>query len=290
MKLSFSLDICENSSWYINTVNTVSKRMPFYIIECGHFIANKSYYTEREGYEGYLLIYTLSGSGFLKYDDEDYILEPNHAILINCSEYHIYKTKLEPWNFKWVYFNGTSAGNFFSILFGDSISSIKITQALEFENNLDSLSTFSHLYDLPSIFNASSIISNIFSTLIENKISIANNKEYLKHRYEIEKVINFIHLNYQNQLTLDDLTKVAHLSKFYFLRIFKDNIGISPYEYLITYRINKAKELLLSTDSTVSDICKTVGFNDYVNFIRTFKKIVDLTPLKYRRQSNVKFC
>ncbi len=289
MKLNFSLDICENSSWYINTISTASKRMPFYVIECGHFIANKSYYTEREGYEGYLFMFTLSGSGYLKYDDEEYTLEPDQAVIINCGEYHLYKSRQDSWDFKWIYFNGTSAGIFFNLLYGDSISPIKIIQSVELEKKIDSLNSFFHTYDLPSIFQSSSIVSDIYSTLVKNKISLANNKEYLKHRYEIEKVINFIHLNYQNQLTLDDLTRVAHLSKYYFLRIFKENIGVSPYEYLITYRINKAKELLVSTDSTVNDICKTIGFNDYVNFIRSFKKIVDVTPLKYRKQSKVRF-
>lgn len=289
MKLSFSLDLYENSSWSVNTIGAVSRKMPFYVMESGHFMAKKSYYTEREGYDGYLLMYTISGSGSLKFKGRDYILEPYDVIIINYSDYHLYKTNIEPWDFKWIYFNGTSSDNFFSLLYGDFPDPVKIVQISDFEKELDNIGSLSRLHDLHSVFHTSSVMSDIYSKIVENKISITNNREFLKHKYEIEKVINFIHMNYQNQISLDDLTKVAHLSKYHFLRIFKENIGIGPYEYLITCRINKAKELLVSTDNTVGYICKYVGFNDYVNFIRTFKKFVDVTPLNYRKRSNVRY-
>jgi len=289
MKLNFSLDLHKNSSWSINTISAVSKKMPFYVMESGHFMAKKTYYTEREGYDGYLLMYTISGSGNLKFKGKDYFLEPDDVIIINYSDYHLYKTNIEPWDFKWIYFNGTSAENFSTLLYGDSPEPVKIVQITDFEKSLDNIYSISRLHDLPSVFQTSSIMSDIYSKIVENKISIANNREFLNHKYEIEKVIGYIHLNYQKQISLDDLTKVAHLSKYHFLRIFKENIGIGPYEYLITYRINKAKELLVSTDNTVGYISKYIGFNDYVNFIRTFKKFVDVTPLKYRKRANVRY-
>src|SRR5690242_7505506 len=117
MKLEFSLDISQESTWFVKTPSPVSKRLPFYINEYGHYIANAAYFTERQGQEDFLLIYTLSGSGLLKYSGQEYLLEKNQTVVINCENYHLYRTaSVEPWRFMWVHFSGTSAKEHYSLL------------------------------------------------------------------------------------------------------------------------------------------------------------------------------
>ncbi len=290
MKLNYSLDISQKSTWYVNTPNIISKRLPFYINEYGHYIASSDYFTERQGQQNYLLLYTLSGSGILKYIDQEFTLTSNQAVLIFCDNYHFYKTiSKEPWNFKWIHFNGISAKEYFELLNEESLSIININNPSSLEESMDNLNMYFDAYDIPSIINISTLLSNILSILISSKFSQDNNKKYTEHRLEVEKVINYIQLNYNNKITLDDLTKIAYLSKYYFLRIFKMHTGISPYEYLMNYRINKAKELLISTNFSVGEICESVGFPDYDNFIRAFKKIVGVTPMNYKKHSNIKY-
>ncbi len=283
MKLNYSLDISDQSTWYISTPNTISQRMPFYINECGHYIANRGYYTERQGQANYLLIYTLSGTGYLKYTTQEYILESSQAIVIDCDRYHFYKTySKKSWDFKWIHFNGTSAKAHYDLLNGDSINLITVNNTINVEQCIDDVIMCSNSYDIPSIVKASSKMNILLSSLIASKFSPANNNKYNDHIDEIEKVIRFIHLNYHKKISLYDLTKKACLSKYYFTRIFKRHIGISPYEYLINYRIKKAKDLLITTHCTVWEICDQIGFFDYDNFIRAFKKNTGITPMKYR--------
>lgn len=98
----------------------------------------------------------------------------------------------------------------------------------------------------------------------------------------IDSVISFLQAEYKKKVNTHDMVELVHLSEYHFLRIFKKYTGLSPYEYLINYRINKSKSLLKETNLSVNEIAYEVGFNNINNFIRDFKKLVGVSPLKYR--------
>jgi AraC-like DNA-binding protein len=282
------MDISEESTWFVKTPSPVSKRLPFYINEYGHYIAYSSYFTERQGQENYLLLYTISGSGLLKYVDQEYILKQNQAAVIYCDNYHLYKTlSVEPWRFMWVHFNGTSAREHYSLLNEDSLSIISIDDPVKMEKMLQDLHEPFDINDIPSNVRASAQLTKLMSYLVISKFTPINNKKYQEHRAEIEKIISYIQSNYTHKISLDELTKIAYMSKFYFLRVFKSHTGLGPYEYLLNYRINKAKEILKNTGLSVREISEAVGFENCNNFIREFKKIVGRTPLSYRKYANM---
>lgn len=284
MNLNYNLDINEKSTWFVNTPSDVSKRLPFYLNEYGHYIAESSYFTERKNQKNYLFIYTISGNGYLEYLGQKYILKPNQAFILYCDYYHMYETYGDDlWNFKWFHFNGTSAKEHYELLNKDIFGIITIKDSLIFEKMIDDLSLCFDINDISSNIKASMYITNIISYLITNKFTQANNPKYIEHRMEIENAINYIQNNYSKKIVIDDIIKIVCMSKYHFLRLFKSHVGASLYDYLLNYRINKAKELLRTTEYTVSEICTLVGFNDYNNFIREFKKITLTTPLKYRK-------
>ena len=100
----------------------------------------------------------------------------------------------------------------------------------------------------------------------------------------IGTVISYIEKNYAQSISLDELSSIANFSKFHLCRKFKDvtNMGIT--NYILNYRINKAKELLLEPNSgKVFEIAKAVGFNDTSYFNRTFKKYTGYTPNEFQR-------
>lgn len=284
MKLNYLLDISNESTWKINTPDSIAKRLPFYINECGHFIANAGYFTEREGQDNYLLLYTIAGNGYLKYMRDEYILKPGQTAVIYCAYYQYYKTFTdEPWNFKWVHFNGTAASEYYKLLNGDLLNMVCINHLTRFEKMLDDLNKYIQVNDIASNIKISSLITDILSELIISKFNPLNNKKSQQHRTEINKVVSYIEQNYKKKITLDHLVKVAHVSKYHFSRVFKSHMGLSPYEYLIHFRINKAKELLKGTQLTVDEIADVVGFCDTNNFIRKFKEIVGATPFTYKK-------
>jgi len=98
----------------------------------------------------------------------------------------------------------------------------------------------------------------------------------------IKKVVKYIKENYQKDCTLEELSRIAGISRFYLIRIFKDYIGKTPYEYLLDVRIENAKLLLVKGNMPVTNICYECGFNNMSHFIRTFKKKIGISPSVYR--------
>ena len=98
---------------------------------------------------------------------------------------------------------------------------------------------------------------------------------------ETEKVLSYIHKNYNDNLSLDELAKVAGISKYYFIRLFTKYIGITPYQYLEIYRINKAKRML-QKGIPIIDAAISNGFSDQSHFTNLLKKTIGITPKQYR--------
>lgn len=88
-------------------------------------------------------------------------------------------------------------------------------------------------------------------------------------------------------LCLDLLVEQAHMSKSYFMRLFRQHMGTTPYNYLLCWRISQAKELLLTTDRPVGEIAAAVGFGNESNFSTRFAAMTGQSPLQYRRSAFV---
>lgn len=101
-----------------------------------------------------------------------------------------------------------------------------------------------------------------------------------KNASRVEKIINFINRNLENELSLDILSKEFYVSKFFLSRIFKEYCGTTPNQFITSRRIFKACELL-QENIPVFMVCEEVGFSDYSHFIRTFKKYVGISPKQY---------
>ena len=97
----------------------------------------------------------------------------------------------------------------------------------------------------------------------------------------IEETIEFISHHYNQAITLTDLAKMAGLSKSHFSRLFKQNVGYSPIEYLTHLRIDRAKELLAHSDIRIKEVSQNVGYEDELYFSRLFKKIVGVSPTQF---------
>lgn len=100
---------------------------------------------------------------------------------------------------------------------------------------------------------------------------------------QLEEAFELIHNHYDEELTIGDLAKSVHLSVAQFIRIFKACTGMTPFSYLNRYRIMKSCSLLSNTDKSISDIALMCGFRNLSYFNREFKKIMVVTPSRYRR-------
>ncbi|MBI4977356.1 MAG: helix-turn-helix transcriptional regulator [Spirochaetes bacterium] len=97
------------------------------------------------------------------------------------------------------------------------------------------------------------------------------------------KALNIIHDSYAADLSLEKLADGIGINKFYFIRMFRDIMGLTPMQYLLKYRLQCAKEML-AQDIPVNVVAKNVGFSDEKFFSKIFKKYLLLSPRDYKRQ------
>lgn len=115
------------------------------------------------------------------------------------------------------------------------------------------------------------------------KNMIKESDTHSKKDHLIEKSIDYIHSNFSKDLTLEELSMQAFLSRSHFCRLFKEYTGITVKEFMRRIRINEACRLLSTTNKKIADIAYEVGYNDNKNFSFLFKKLVGKTPKEYRK-------
>jgi AraC-like DNA-binding protein len=98
----------------------------------------------------------------------------------------------------------------------------------------------------------------------------------------IERVIQHMKEHLDEPLDLEQLAWAAATSKFHFVRVFDQVTGTTPHHFLACLRVQRAKELLLSTDAPITDICLQVGYSSLGSFSRTFSSLVGVSPQEFR--------
>lgn len=99
---------------------------------------------------------------------------------------------------------------------------------------------------------------------------------------ECSRIKRYIDSHYQDDITLDNLAKMAHLNKYYFVHAFTKFYGQSPIQYLTAIRLKTSKDLLESSDYTISEIAQLSGFSSSSYFAQCFRKHCGMTALAYR--------
>lgn len=99
---------------------------------------------------------------------------------------------------------------------------------------------------------------------------------------KLRQVLEFIGENYDRDIRLAELAQVAGMSNFHFAREFKRTTGTTPHQYLIRYRVERAKSLLARDDLPLTEVGLRSGFSHQSHFTRLFRKITGTTPHSYR--------
>ena len=144
------------------------------------------------------------------------------------------------------------------------------------------------LNDMLTEETLSSLLEHLYlqqSRLNKNIDALSVNK--YSTRAEIAKrlavAIDYIHAHYALPLTLEQLAQIAFMSKFHFLRTFKQVYKTTPYQYIVYVRLDRAKQLLQETTMSVNHIATLVGYDDLSVFSRSFKRCYNYQPVVYRK-------
>ncbi len=101
----------------------------------------------------------------------------------------------------------------------------------------------------------------------------------------VREVCDFMQTNFQRQIYLHELARIAQLSEYHFCRMFKENLAQTPQQYLMSVRIERVKQLVTNSELTLVDIALQCGFSNQSHMGRYFKKLVGCSPRDFRRRS-----
>lgn len=115
--------------------------------------------------------------------------------------------------------------------------------------------------------------------------TVPPHKNYVSvSRERVNAILAYIDEHYTEKIKLEDLVDVVHINKFYICKIFQQCTGKTLFNYVNIVRIQKATELLIGTNRSVTNIALSVGFQDINYFSRTFKSIMGMSPMEMRKK------
>lgn len=286
VKLSYNLDISSDSTWLAVTTAQAARTSLAYVQELGDFRCGPHYYTNREHLDSYLIKLCISGEGLLDYDDHTYPVRPGQLFWINCRKLQHYRTspRRDDWHILWVHFNGLPCAGYYNIFLNQNDSSPVIDpgQDVEIHSLLEMLIKLyrNGASTIQDDVQASSLLVQLMTRCIQSAGQHGDRGHLPDY---VSDVRSYISKHYTERITLDRLSQLFSINKFYLQKLFKQHIGLSPNEYLIHTRLNRAKHLLRTTNHSINQVAMDVGFNNIGHFINLFKKYEGSTPNAYRQ-------
>ena len=242
----------------------------------------------------FLFHYVISGTGTLiaensKKESISYSIKSGQGFMIFPNQICTYIADAQqPWEYVWIEFDGLRAKEtvelsglcvnspVYKAKYKDVAQTMKDEMVYIINHKDDSpFHLIGHLYLFIDSFVKSSAIT---------QISKSNN---LRDFY-IKEALSFIEQNFQNDITVEEIAACCGLNRSYFGKIFHEVLGKSPQEFLISYRMTKATELLKLTSLSIAEVGSAVGYSNQLHFSRAFKKIYGISPRQWRNENPFK--
>ena len=275
----------------INDKGIMDKDEPLLINCAGYYEFDEpSGVTHRKyGRDDYLLSYNHSGLMKVYFDNQYYEIGDRTIIIYKPGEEQYYgQSSNQGFENYWVHFTGYGVTDLLiqANLWEGHIFQVGINHDIIplFEAIINETAEQQHNFELVT---ASLLQQLLF--LISRKLFLDKKMVNMSARgIDISKSLAYLHKNFPNNITVTELAGKIGLSPSRYSSVFKEYMGLSPQQYLINYRLQKAKDLLRHTNLSIKHIASLVGFNDQLYFSKLFKKYEKVSPLHYKQKFNAK--
>lgn len=240
------------------------------------------HHTERRAFDETIVILCLDGRGWYRALGREWRVEQGQVLFVQPGVAHAYGSDdQDPWSIQWAHFRGTSAQAYLELA---GITPEKPLATIGIHPSLsalfsEALKVLQSGYSLHHLVKISSLIRQ---ALAEIAFLIAYAPPRGAIGLHVGRVIEYMVANVNRPCSLDDFAAEACLSRSYFSRQFREKTGYAPVDYFIRLKMQRACELLETTQMTVGAISHSLGYQDQYYFSRIFKKIIGTDPSHYR--------
>lgn len=271
-----------NNTFKHTVKTTSSEAVSLSVTYSGHEKCEASYHWGKGIREQYILHLIVSGKGTYVTPEGSYSLSSGDMFLIRPrTEIEYYADEANPWEYYWVNFSGADAEVILKrtdfTIENPVIRSCNSDVFKAMESILENAGN--ERYEAIGLTGRLYILLSLLVKYSERKPNSSSRKCFKTAR-------DYIAVNYPLPVTVEDIAEKSGVSRSTLFRVFKEETGISPVDYLIAYRISQAKRLLSETDLSVTAIARSVGYEDNLYFSRSFKKLTGETPTEYRTKQN----
>jgi AraC-like DNA-binding protein len=243
------------------------------------------HYCEREeGAPEHIFALCMGGNGWFRVGDHEEILSANEAMLLPRNVNHVYgASDSDPWTLHWVHFVGSSGDYFMRQLPKDTYKLPVDSEAVQQMSQLfrESYGAFASAFVLERMIYASQALHHLLAILFFNNHAFSPALQ--NNLRSIDTTLAFLQQNIHMALTLAEMAEHAQMSKSHFSRLFREQTGYSPIDYFIHLKMQHAC-MLLTTSIHIREIAMQLGYDDPYYFSHSFKKVVGLSPAKYRNR------
>ncbi len=230
----------------------------------------------------YLFHYCLSGTGMLysqngRKESDTFHIKSGQGFMIFPHQVCMYIADHEiPWEYVWIEFDGLRVKE------AIELAGLKPEQPVYKARYKDISETMKE--EMLYIVNhkEESHLYLFIDSLVRSSTSVPLGQGSSLREFYLKEAISFIEQNFQNDISVEDIAACCGLNRSYFGKIFHENMGKSPQEFLISYRMTKAAELLKLTALSVADIGNAVGYPNQLHFSRAFKNVYAISPRQWR--------
>ena len=137
-------------------------------------------------------------------------------------------------------------------------------------------------------------VERLYVENLANLLAVHLLKKYLNYnvksqsykklsQQKLKRILEYIEINLDQKITLSDLAEIAGVGKFYFCRLFKSTVNLTPYQYVLQQRVERAKRLLKYSNLPICDVSLECGFSSQSHLTKHFRNMVKVSPMNYRK-------
>ncbi len=270
-------------NWYRESED-FSTLMNYRVLRAGHLITKAKFSVKRHSVAGHELIFCLKGKGCIKIEGNDYQVESGQLAWLPVRNPHEHLSDPHiPWEILWIRIDGGKLDSLIKILNIERKPIFKFSHPEKIIQIYHDIFSTMKGHTLLDDARCDMLCSLLIFNLMENRSFQAENSTVITHR-GLGRLIYQIHSHYNSDWDIEKFMFYCQVSKSQLFRLFHTTFNQTPLNWLKNYRLSQARRLLVETDERIGHIAWQVGYNDPLHFSRDFRRLIGLSPSKFRQK------